>query len=223
MLFEPKLKVKVITVDDHLLVQQGIAMFLSTQENIELVGQAENIAGTLALVSEQSPDVVLMDLQLTAGESGVCAIEEIKTLSDKVQIIVLTSYHQDDYIFPAFEAGALSYLLKDIAPEELVDAIFKAAIGQPVLSPVVAKRFLRHITQRDNEKVLAALTTRELEVLKLIANGSNNAEIAEQLTIAIKTVRSHVSNILGKLHLRDRTQAAVLAWQQGLMTTAKKQ
>ncbi len=217
MLFEPKLKVKVITVDDHLLVRQGIAMFLSTQENIELVGQAENIAGTLALVSEQRPDVVLMDLQLAGDESGIAAIEEIKALSEHIQIIVLTSYHQDDYIFPAFEAGALSYLLKDIAPTELVDAIFKAANSQPVLSPIVAKRFLRHVTQTDSEKALTALTARELEILKLIANGSNNAEIAEKLSIAIKTVRSHVSNILGKLHLRDRTQAAVLAWQQGLM------
>ena len=151
--------------------------------------------------------------------NGIEATREIKAISPQSTVIVLTSFHSDEYIFPAIKSGALSYLLKDIEPVELADAIRKAASGQAVLAPIVAKRIVEEM-QPSNKEITpphSQLSVRELEILKLIAEGFNNQEIADSLNIAIKTVRCHVSNILSKLHLRDRTQAAIHAWQEGLI------
>lgn len=150
---------------------------------------------------------------------GVETTRQVKKVSPRTQIIVLTSYHQDEYIFPAIRAGALSYLLKDAQPEELANAVRKAAKGEAVLHPRVAARVVQelHGVRQDSPNPFTELSDRELEVLRLIADGLNNADIAEQLVISEKTVKSHVSNILSKLHLGDRTQAAVYAWREGVV------
>ncbi len=164
------------------------------------------------------PDVVLMDLVMP-GIGGVEATRQVKQVSPHSQIIVLTSYHEDEKIFPALRAGALSYVLKDVGPDELADVVRKAARGESVLHPRVAARVVQEIrgAKRDTPNLFTDLSDRELEVLRLIADGLSNAGIANKLIISEKTVKGHVSNILGKLHMLDRTQAAVFAWQQGLM------
>ena len=169
-------------------------------------------------MAEHAPDVVLMDL-IMPGMDGVEATRRVKQASPRTQVIVLTSYHQDEHIFPAIRAGALSYLLKDAGPEELADAVRKAAKQEAVLHPRVAARVVQEIhgTRQDTPNPFTALSDRELDVLRLIADGMSNADIAEQLVISEKTVKSHVSNILSKLHLADRTQAAVYAWREGVV------
>jgi NarL family two-component system response regulator LiaR len=211
--------ISVISIDDHALVRQGIVAFLNLQDDIEVVGEAADPVAGLELVKQWVPDVVLMDLKLNHAIDGVEATRQVKQASPRTQVIVLTSYHQDEYIFPAIRAGALSYLLKNVDPQELAQAIRKACKQQTVLAPVVAERILAEMqgATLDSNLARVQLSSRELEVLRLIAKGQSNQEIAEGLSIAIKTVRCHVSNILSKLHLRDRTQAAVTAWQQGMM------
>jgi DNA-binding NarL/FixJ family response regulator len=159
-----------------------------------------------------------MDL-LMPGMDGVTATQQVKQASPRTQVIVLTSYHQDEHIFPAIRAGALSYLLKDAAPKELIEAVRKAAHGEAVLHPRVAARVVQELygAPQDAASPLTSLSEREMEVLRLIADGLSNLEIAEKLTISDKTVKSRVSNILSKLHLVERTQAAVFAWRQGVM------
>lgn len=207
-----------MVVDDHPLVQQGIVDFLSMQNDIEVIATAAQAEQAIALTLTLKPDVILMDIQLAGKENGIFATERIKINLPKAQVIVLTSYHDDEFIFPAFAAGATSYLMKDIAPHDLVDAIRKSVQGQSVLAPVVAKRLLQQSTSKATEHDKVDLSQREHEVLLLVAKGLNNAEIAEKLFITVKTVRSHVSNILSKLQVRDRTQAAVFAWQQGIIS-----
>jgi NarL family two-component system response regulator LiaR len=170
------------------------------------------------MAAELAPDVVIMDLVMP-GIGGVEATRQVKQVSPHSQIIVLTSYHEDEYIFPALRAGALSYVLKNIGPDELADSVRKAARGESVLHPRVASRVVEELrgTRRDTPNLFTDLSDRELEVLRLIADGCSNAEIADKLIISEKTVKGHVSNILGKLHMMDRTQAAVFAWQQGLV------
>jgi NarL family two-component system response regulator LiaR len=160
-----------------------------------------------------------MDLVMPGGIDGVEATRQVKQVSPRTQVIVLTSYHQDEFIFPAIRAGALSYVLKDVRAMELANVVRKAAQGEAVLHPHVALRLMQEIngSQRQEANPLADLSEREIEVLRLVAEGLNNAEIAGRLTISEKTVKSHVSNILGKLHLADRTQAAVYAWREGIM------
>ncbi|GLR73005.1 response regulator [Agaribacter marinus] len=209
--------IRVMTVDDHEIVRQGINSFINTQENIRIVGEADSSKSAISVAKTIKPDVILMDLQLEHHHSGIEATEAIKQQIPNCEIIILTSYYQDDYIFPALASGALSYLLKDVSPVDLVDAIVKAANKQTVLSPIVANRILKEHYKPAIDPFIS-LTEREQAILKLIAQGLNNTEISEQLFISIKTVRSHVSNILSKLQLRDRTQAAVMAWQQGIMS-----
>ncbi|MBT1452128.1 response regulator transcription factor [Glaciecola sp. XM2] len=208
--------IRLMTVDDHPVVRQGIVSFLNAQQNIEVIAEANSARTAIQQAEKYKPDVILMDLQLEDKHSGIEATEEIKHALPNTEVIILTSYHQDDCIFPAFAAGALSYLVKDVDPTELLNAIVKAAKKQAVLSPIVAKQLLKqHINTKQNP--LFSLTEREQAILKLVAQGLSNAEIGEQLFISIKTVRSHVSSILSKLQLRDRTQAAIMAWRQGLM------
>jgi two-component system, NarL family, response regulator LiaR len=207
----------VLIVDDHALVRQGIHGFLETHHDIEIVGEAKDGEEAVKLCEEFAPDVVLLDL-IMPGIGGIEAARRIKQASPRTHIIVLTSYHEDEHIIHAIRAGAQSYLLKDISPEELVRAVQRAGRGEANLHPRVAAKVLKVINgSRDMQDPLAALTTREMEVLKLVADGLSNSELAETLGISEKTVKGHVSNILGKLHLEDRTKAAAFAWKQGLM------
>jgi NarL family two-component system response regulator LiaR len=210
--------ITVLIVDDHQVVRQGVRAFLESQPDIAVVGEAESGEIATQLAAEHAPDVVLMDL-LMPGMDGITATQKVKEVSPRSQVIVLTSYHQDEHIFPAIRAGALSYLLKEAGPQELVEAVRKAARGEAVLHPRVAARLVQelHGARQDIANPLTTLSDRELEVLRLIAGGLSNAEIAQQLVISEKTVKSHVSNILGKLHLADRTQAAVFAWREGVV------
>ncbi|MAU01941.1 MAG: DNA-binding response regulator [Anaerolineaceae bacterium] len=211
-------KITVLLVDDHKVVRQGVRAFLQAQSDIEVVGEADSGETAVTLAAEHAPDVVLMDLVMP-GMDGVEATRQVKTQSPRTQIIMLTSYHQDEHIFPAIRAGALSYLLKDIEPAALADAVRQAAQGEAVLHPRVAARVVQelHGSRQESANVFTELSDRELEVLRLIADGANNSSIAEKLVISEKTVKSHVSNILSKLHLADRTQAAVLAWREGVV------
>jgi NarL family two-component system response regulator LiaR len=210
--------ITVLIVDDHKVVREGVRAFLETQPDITVVGEAESGEAAVDLVAEHAPDVVLMDLVMP-GLDGVDATRLVKQASPRTRVIVLTSYHQDEHIFPAIRAGALSYLLKDVGPDELADAVRKAAAGDAVLHPRVAARVVQelHGARPDEPNPFTELSERELDVLRVIADGLSNAEIAERLVISEKTVKSHVSNILSKLHLADRTQAAVYAWREGVV------
>jgi NarL family two-component system response regulator LiaR len=210
--------ITVILVDDHEVVRQGVRAFLEAQAEFAVVGEAATGAAAVKLVEEYIPDVVLMDLVMP-GMDGVEATRQVKNKSPRTQIVVLTSYHEDEYIFPALQAGALSYILKDVKMEELAEAVRRAARGEASLHPRVATRVIQelHGSKRDEVNPFTELTKREMEILKLIANGLSNSDIAGQLVISEHTVKGHVSNILSKLHLVDRTQAAVYAWQKGVV------
>jgi len=211
-------QITVLITDDHALVRNGVRMFLELQPDLHVLGEADSGETAVRMAAELVPDVVLMDLVMS-GMGGVEATRQVKQVSPHSQVIVLTSYHEDEYIFPALRAGALSYVLKDVGPEELAETVRKAARGESVLHPRVAARVVQEIrgARRDTPNLFTDLSDRELDVLRLIADGLSNAFIAEKLIISEKTVKGHVSNILGKLHMLDRTQAAVYAWQQGLM------
>lgn len=211
-------KITLLITDDHVLVRQGIRTFLELQPDLTVLGEADSGETAVRLAAEFVPDVVLMDLVMP-GIGGVEATRQVKQVSPRSQIIVLTSYHEDEYIFPALRAGALSYVLKDVGPDELAETVRKAARGESVLHPRVASRVVQELQGRKREtpNLFTDLSDRELDVLRLIADGRSNAEIADILIISEKTVKSHVSNILSKLHMMDRTQAAVFAWQQGLV------
>lgn len=210
--------ISILIVDDHAVVRHGARAYLEAQPDFTVVGAVGSGAEAVLAAAELAPDVVLMDLVMP-GMDGVEATRHLKQKSPCSQVIVLTSYHDDAHIFPAIRAGALSYVLKDIPLPELVDVIRKAARGEAVLHPHVASRVVKeldHAPAQDTPPHLS-LTSREREVLRLIAAGLGNREIADQLVISEKTVKSHVRNILSKLHLEDRTKAAVLAWREGLM------
>ncbi len=211
-------KISLLIIDDHALVRQGIRAFLELQPDLMVVGEADSGEAAVRMAAELAPDVALMDLVMP-GIGGVEATRRVKQASPHTQVIVLTSYHEDEYIFPALRAGALSYVLKDVGPDELAETVRRAARGESVLHPRVAARVVQELrgARRDTPHLFTDLSDRELEVLRLIADGLSNAEIAAKLVISEKTVKGHVSNILGKLHMLDRTQAAVYAWQQGLV------
>jgi NarL family two-component system response regulator LiaR len=211
-------RVTILIVDDHEVVRQGLRAYLDAQPGFVVVGEASSGDEAVKLAMELLPDVVLMDLVMT-GMGGVQATRKVKDATPRTQIVVLTSYHQDEFIFPALQAGAISYVLKDVAMEDLAEAIRKAAQGEAVLHPRVAERVIYEINgaKRAIFNPFTDLTNREMEILRLIARGLSNTEIAEDLVISENTVKGHVSNILSKLHLADRTQAAVYAWEQGLV------
>lgn len=211
-------QITVLIVDDHSIVRQGVRAFLDAQPDLHVVGEAGSGEEAIHLIQDLIPDVVLMDLVMP-GMNGVEATREVKRLSPRTQVVVLTSYHEDEHVFPALRAGAISYTLKDIRSGELAEIIRKAAQGESVLHPRVATRVIQEVrtAKRSVPAAFIDLTERELDVLRLIGEGHSNAEIAEKLILSEKTVKGHVSNILSKLHMADRTQAAVYAWQQGLM------
>ena len=208
--------ISVLIVDDHPLVRWGMRTFLVTQPDITVVGEAASGQEALLLTEELVPDVTLMDLVMP-GMDGIEATRYLKQISPRTQIIVLTSYHEDEHIFPAIRAGALSYLLKDIQTEQLADAIRKAARGETVMHPHVAARLVQDMQDVSRVSIMSSLSEREQEVLRLIAEGQSNTIIAARLVLSEHTVKSHVSNILSKLHLADRTQAAVFAWREGIV------
>lgn len=211
-------KISVLLVDDHNMVRMGLRTYFSTLLDIEVIGEAGTGSEAVRMVSELAPDVVLMDL-LMPNMDGVEATRQIKKVSPSTQVIVLTSYHEDEHIFPAIRAGALSYVLKDIDPDDLADTVRRARAGEAVLNPRVAARMVQEIHGARSQGVnpFQELTDREMEVLRHVAAGKNNREIAEVLVISEKTVKTHITNILSKLHLVDRTQAAVFAWQEGIV------
>jgi NarL family two-component system response regulator LiaR len=205
-------------VDDHEMVRNGAKGYLEAQSEISVVAEAESGEEAVRLAREFIPDVVLMDLVMP-GMDGVKATRKVKDISPRTQIIILTSFHEDEHIFPALQAGAISYLLKDVKATELVEAIRRAAKGEATLHPRVAARLIKQFSQvePDRSNLFTELTDREVEVLRLIARGFTNQKIADDLVISIGTVKGHVSNILSKLHLAYRTQAAVYAWKEGIV------
>lgn len=209
--------ISVLIVDDHAMVRGGVRGFLETQPDITVVAEAATGDEAVRLAGEHAPDVALVDLVMP-GIGGAEAIRQLTTQSPRTRAVVLTSYNADEHIFPAIRAGALSYVLKDVGPDELADVVRRAATGEAVLHPQVAARVVSelHGTRGDEPNAFRELSDRELEVLRLVANGLANSDIAARLYVSEKTVKSHVSNILAKLHLADRTQAAVYAWRHGV-------
>ncbi|MET1247285.1 response regulator transcription factor [Sporolactobacillus sp. STCC-11] len=208
-------KIKIMIVDDHDMVRKGLKAYLSTEENIEIVGEASS--GNQAVRSFESlrPEVILMDLIMEDG-NGIEATKQILARDPSKKIIILTSFYDDEQVFPAIEAGAMSYLLKTASSEEIIQAIHKAHRGKTVIDGKVAQKLVAGLHK--SPQPFDQLTNREKEVLKLIADGKNNAEIAAILFIGIKTVKTHVSSIFSKLDVADRTQAAVYAYQNHLFT-----
>jgi NarL family two-component system response regulator LiaR len=208
--------IRVLVVDDHVVVRQGIRALLATETDIEVVGEAENGREAVAEAEGLQPDVILMDLVMPEMD-GIEAIGRITARQPEARILVLTSFAADDKVFPAIKAGALGYLLKDSSPEDLVAAIHQVHRGESSLHPTIARKLLQELSQPpDKPPTLDPLTEREVEVLKLVAQGRSNQEIAEALVISEATARTHVSNILHKLHLASRTQAALYALREGL-------
>ena len=215
--------IKVLLVDDHKIVRQGVRAYLHTLADIQVIAEADSGSAAIRAVEQYQPDIVLMDLEMPGELDGIAATRQIRKLRPETQVIVVTSHHQDEYIFPAVRAGAISYLLKDVEPEELASAIRKAAHGEAVLDSRVASRIVQELQglRKENVNPFTELSEREFDVLRLIAAGKSNAEIAETLVIGESTVKTHISNILRKLHLEDRTQAAVYAWQEGIVRRGK--
>jgi len=211
--------ITILIVDDHAVVRHGARAFLESQPDFAVVGDVSSGGEAVLLVADLVPDVVLMDLIMPEMD-GVEATRRLKQRSPHSQVIVLTSFHDDEHIFPAIRAGALSYLLKDIPLPELADAVRKAAHGEATLHPHIAARIVHEVdgARRHREGGLyELLSERERQVLQLVAEGLSNGEIAQQLVVSETTVKSHVRNILSKLQVADRTQAAIYAWRGGLV------
>ncbi len=206
--------IKVLLVDDHLMVLKGLRFFLGTQPDIEMVGEAANGQEAIELVEQLKPDVILMDLTMPVMD-GIEATKRIKNEHADVKIIVLTSFSDQDHVVPALQAGADGYQLKDIEPDDLVKSIKAVYSGETHLHPTATSQLLNHVNTgtktNEAEKSFNQLTAREKDVLREITLGRNNKEISSELFITEKTVKTHVSNILSKLGLHDRTQAAILA------------
>jgi two-component system, NarL family, response regulator LiaR len=207
--------IRVAVVDDHEMVRKGILSYLEIEPGIEIVGEADSGVKAISLVKKTKPDVVLMDLLMENG-TGIEATREILDFYPECKIIIITSFYDDDQVFPAIEAGAFSYMLKTATASEVIQAIEKAATGETVIEPKVANKMMRRLRPQER-KAHDELTERELDVLKCIGEGMTNQQISEELFIGVKTVKTHVSNILGKLGLSDRTQAAVYANRNGLI------
>ena len=208
--------IRILIVDDHIVVRKGIKALLATEPTLEVLGEAEDGLEAVAKYEDLKPDVLLLDL-LMPKMSGIEVIRELKGKYSSAKILVLTSFAADDQVFPAIKAGALGYLLKDSQPEELIEAIRHVHLGESSLSPSVARKVLQEVFQ-PGEKPLSPdpLTKREVEVLQVLAKGKSNREIGEILSITEATVRTHVSNILAKLHLASRTEAALYALKEGV-------
>jgi NarL family two-component system response regulator LiaR len=205
--------ISVVIADDHPFVRHGLRTYLQTLEDMDVAGEATNGVEAVELVERLLPDVVLMDLVMPEMD-GIGAIRRIREVAPSTRVIALTSFADDEKVFPAIKAGAAGYLLKDVRPADLADAVRKASRGEALLAPSVAARLMQEVS--GERPAPAGLTERELEVLRLIARGMSNKQIARELVVSEKTVKTHVSNILAKLHLADRTQAALYAVREGL-------
>jgi NarL family two-component system response regulator LiaR len=209
-------EIRVLIADDHAVVRQGLRTFLELQDDIEVVADVADGEGALRAAGEHEPDVVLMDLVMP-GMGGVEAIRGLREARPEARVLVLTSFLDDEKLFPAVRAGAAGYLLKDVEPAELVRAIRTVDDGEALLHPAVAARLMEEFAETERPTAEEALTAREREVLQLIARGLPNKLIARDLEIAEKTVKTHVSSILSKLGLTDRTQAALYAVRRGMV------
>ncbi len=211
-----KSPIRVLVADDHAIVRKGIRSLLATERDIEVVGEACDGTEVVTQARDLQPDVILMDLVMPK-QDGIEATRQITGQQSNVRILVLTSFATDDKVFPAIKAGALGYLLKDSDPEQLVEAIRQVHHGEPSLDPTIARKVLSELSQPAAQPAAPVhLTEREFTVLRLVAQGKSNKGIAERLTISEMTVRTHVSNILNKLHLASRTQAALYALREGI-------
>ncbi len=188
---------------------------MGLQDDIDVLGEASNGVEAVEQVRRLLPDVVLMDLEMPEMD-GIEATRQVRALSPRTQVIVLTSFSDNERVFPSIKAGAIGYLLKDVSPDDLVRAVQAAHRGETQLHPEIARKLINEYSTRDENRAPAGLTERELDVLRQIARGRSNRDIAEVLVISEKTVKTHVSNILSKLHLADRTQAAIYAHKKGL-------
>jgi DNA-binding NarL/FixJ family response regulator len=208
--------VRVLIVDDHAVVRQGLITFLELQDEIEIVGEACNGKEACQLINQLKPDVVLMDLVMPVMD-GLTAIKEIKKLRPETEVIALTSFADDDKVFTAIRSGATGYLLKDVSPNDLVKAVLAADRGEVQLHPEVAKKLMNEVAAPRKEAAVQAeeLTEREKEVLALLGQGMSNKEIAREISVSEKTVKAHVSSVLNKLNLPGRTHAALYAVREG--------
>jgi len=217
----PEKTIRVLVADDHSVVRQGLRMFLLVQPDMELVGEAQNGREAVALAAQFSPDVVLMDL-LMPEMDGVAATAAIKAARPETQVLVLTTFLEDQRVAEAIQAGAVGFLLKEIEADDLIRAVRGAARGEPQLHPDAARMLMGLATRpKPAPDQSAALTERERDVIALLAEGQSNKQIARELSISETTVKGHVANILGKLALADRTQAAVYAVRNGLAREAR--
>ncbi|RPI82699.1 MAG: DNA-binding response regulator [Chloroflexi bacterium] len=215
--------IRVLVVDDHPVVRKGIAALLGEFEDIEIVGEAGDGREAVSLFSKLSPDIILMDLVMP-NMDGIEAIRVITNEYPKARILVLTSFINNDYLFPAIKAGALGYLLKEADPKDLVQAIRQIFNGKPSLDPSIARKVLLELGSPTILKpTVDELTERETEVLTLLAEGLENNQIAERLSVADVTVRTHISHILDKLHLSNRVQATLYALREGYITLPPQQ
>ncbi|HTZ50600.1 MAG TPA: response regulator transcription factor [Spirochaetia bacterium] len=210
--------IRILIADDHAIVRKGLKALLATEKDMTVAGEAENGAEAVDKAAELEPDVILMDIVMPEMD-GIEATRRITARRPEARVLVLTSFAADDKVFPAVKAGALGYLLKDSSPEQLLEAIRQVHRGEPSLEPSIARKVLQELSNPGGaagKPTTDPLTERELDVLRLIAQGLSNKEIASKIFVAEWTVRSHVSNILGKLHLASRTQAALYALRSGL-------
>lgn len=208
--------IRILIVDDHEIVRKGIRALLAIKRDIQVVGEAKDGAEAVIQAQILHPDVILMDLMMPKM-NGIQATREITAGQTGVRVLVLTSFAADEQVFPAIKAGALGYLLKDSGPQELVQAIRQVYHGEPSLDPSVARKVLYEISTPPQKPLTTnPLTAREMEILRLVAQGKSNKEIAGNLVIAEETVHTHVSNVLNKLHLASRTQAALYALKEGI-------
>ncbi len=213
-------KIKLLIVDDHTVVRQGLRGFLELLDDFEIVGEGSNGVEAVSLAAELKPDVILLDLVMPEMD-GIEATRRIRLADPGARILILSSFSNDDNVLPAIRAGAMGYVLKDIDPDELAEALRETYRGKSRLHPDIAQKLIAHVQEDEPDgdpasDPLGELTARELDVLKHIAQGKSNREIAVTLSISPMTVKTHVSNLLGKLHLADRTQAAILAIRLGL-------
>jgi two-component system, NarL family, response regulator LiaR len=211
--------IRVLIVDDHQMVRQGLRTFLELQEDILVVGEASDGQAAVDMVGQLAPDVVLMDLVMPRLD-GIVATRQVKLAAPQVKVIALTSFTEDDKVFPAIQAGASSYLLKDVSPDELVEAVRAAYRGEARLHPEITRKLMEQVAQQlvsSPTIPVDDLTEREYDVVRLVARGRSNQEIAHELFISEKTVKTHISHILSKLSLQDRTQLAIYAIRKGLV------
>ena len=215
------MSIKVLLVDDQAMVRAGIHMILEAENDIRVVGEAEDGAKAVMLVHKLKPDVVLMDIQMPLMNGLEATRQIMQTPANTSRVLILTTFERDDYVFEALRAGASGFILKNAPPEDLIEAVRVIADGNALLAPSVTRRIINEFAQRtpryDLKNKLSSLTEREIEVMRLIAKGKTNSEIAADLFVGETTVKTHISNLFTKLDLRDRVQAVVYAYESGLI------